>query len=143
MTHILAPIADARFTPLSSGHSHGGEQLTSSCAPTPRQRDHVGVPGKDDEAVVSVAVHPGFAALQFVGAQARGRRTQRLEPLGSSPASLRRSGSKGAARAYDVMIAATALVNELPVYTCNPNDFAGIDGLEVFSIPHPDSPALV
>jgi hypothetical protein len=28
------------------------------------------------------------------------------------------------------MIAATALANGLPVYTCNPNDFAGIDGLE-------------
>jgi tRNA(fMet)-specific endonuclease VapC len=37
------------------------------------------------------------------------------------------------------MIAATAMANELPVYTCNPNDFAGINGLDLVAIPHPDS----
>jgi predicted nucleic acid-binding protein len=63
--------------------------------------------------------------------------------FGQVAASLRRGGRKGAARACDAMIAATALVNGLPVYTCNPNDFAGIDGLEVISIPHPGSPAVV
>lgn len=36
------------------------------------------------------------------------------------------------------MIAATALANGLPVYTCNPSDFAGIDGLEVVAVPLPD-----
>jgi tRNA(fMet)-specific endonuclease VapC len=36
------------------------------------------------------------------------------------------------------MIAAIALANSLPVYTCNPDDFAGIDGLEVVPIPVPD-----
>ena len=36
------------------------------------------------------------------------------------------------------MIAATAVSNALPVYTCNPSDFVGIDGLEVFAVPHPD-----
>jgi predicted nucleic acid-binding protein len=36
------------------------------------------------------------------------------------------------------MIAATALANGLPVYTCNPNDFAGIDGLEVVRVALPD-----
>jgi predicted nucleic acid-binding protein len=35
------------------------------------------------------------------------------------------------------MIAATALANELPVYTCNPDDLAGIAGLEVVAIPTP------
>jgi tRNA(fMet)-specific endonuclease VapC len=40
------------------------------------------------------------------------------------------------------MIAATALANGLPVYTCNPGDFAPIDGLEVIAIPHRDSPSL-
>jgi tRNA(fMet)-specific endonuclease VapC len=38
------------------------------------------------------------------------------------------------------MIAAIALANGLAVYTCNPADFAGIDGLEVVAIPHPDAP---
>ena len=40
-------------------------------------------------------------------------------------------------RAYDVMIAATALANGLPLYTCNPKDFAGIDGLTVVAVPVP------
>lgn len=38
------------------------------------------------------------------------------------------------ARAYDALIAATALANDLPLYTCNPDDFA-IDGLIVVSVP--------
>jgi predicted nucleic acid-binding protein len=59
--------------------------------------------------------------------------------FGGVAASLRRTGRKGAARAYDAMIAATAVANGLPVYTCNPADFAGIDGLEVVAIPHPDA----
>jgi hypothetical protein len=36
------------------------------------------------------------------------------------------------------MIAATALANDLPIYTCNPNDFNGIDGLEVVAVPVPE-----
>ena len=59
--------------------------------------------------------------------------------FGGVAASLRRNGRKGAARAYDAMIAATAMANGLPVYTCNPADFAGIDRLEVVAIPHPDA----
>jgi predicted nucleic acid-binding protein len=58
--------------------------------------------------------------------------------FGGVAASLRRSGRKAAARAYDAMIAATALANDLPVYTCNPGDFAGIDGLEVLAISPPE-----
>ena len=57
--------------------------------------------------------------------------------FGAVAASLRRAGRKTTARAYDAMIAATALANDLPVYTCNPGDFAGIDGLEVVPIPVP------
>lgn len=57
--------------------------------------------------------------------------------FGRVAASLRRAGRKVNARAYDVMIAATALANGLPVYTCNPNDFAGIDGLEVVRVALP------
>ncbi len=36
------------------------------------------------------------------------------------------------------MIAAIAIANDLPVYTCNPRDFEGVDGLQVIGIPHPD-----
>lgn len=57
--------------------------------------------------------------------------------FGGVAASLRRSGRKATARAYDAMIAATALANDLPVYTCNPADFSGIDGLEVIAVPVP------
>ncbi|HUH17354.1 MAG TPA: type II toxin-antitoxin system VapC family toxin [Methylomirabilota bacterium] len=60
--------------------------------------------------------------------------------FGQVAASLRRSGRKASARAYDAMIAAVAVANELPLYTCNPDDFTGIDGLDVVSVPHPDRP---
>ncbi len=49
-------------------------------------------------------------------------------------ASLRARGRKPAARAYDALIAATAIANDLPLYTCNPSDFDGIDALEVFPV---------
>jgi tRNA(fMet)-specific endonuclease VapC len=49
--------------------------------------------------------------------------------FGQVAASYCRSGRKPAARSFDAMIAATALANGLPLYTANPDDFAGIDGL--------------
>lgn len=58
--------------------------------------------------------------------------------FGQVAASLRRAGRKPAARAYDAMIAATALAHDLPVHTCNPRDFEGIEGLRVVAVPHPD-----
>jgi len=39
-------------------------------------------------------------------------------------------------RAYDALIAASALAENLPIYTCNPGDFEGIEGLEVRLVPH-------
>lgn len=57
--------------------------------------------------------------------------------FGVVAASLRHAGRKAAARTYDAMIAAIALANGLPVYTCNPGDFEGIDGLEVIAVPVP------
>lgn len=51
--------------------------------------------------------------------------------FGQVAASLRRDGRKVKARSYDAMIAAIALANRLPVYTANPDDFEGIDGLTV------------
>ena len=70
-----------------------------------------------------------FEALPFDARAARA--------FGGVAASLRRAGRKTSARAYDAMIAATAIANELPVYTCNPADFEGIEGLEVVEITMP------
>ncbi len=72
-----------------------------------------------------------FDALPFDASAARA--------FAGVAASLRRSGRKTNARAYDAMIAATALANDLPVYTCNPADFSGIDGLVVVGVPLPDA----
>lgn len=58
--------------------------------------------------------------------------------FGHVAASLRRSGRKRAARAYDALIAATAIANGLPLYTCNPGDFDGIEGLTIRAVPVPD-----
>jgi tRNA(fMet)-specific endonuclease VapC len=58
--------------------------------------------------------------------------------FGGVAASLRKSGRKATARAFDAMIAATAIANNLPLYTCNQRDFDGIDGLRVEGIPHLD-----
>ena len=55
--------------------------------------------------------------------------------FGRVAASLRRTGRKSSARAYDAMIAATAFANDLPLYTCNPAAFAGIDGPDVIAVP--------
>lgn len=60
--------------------------------------------------------------------------------FGGVAASLRRAGRKTTARAYDAMIAATAVAGNLPIYTCNPTDFNGIDGLEVVAVPVPEDP---
>ena len=54
--------------------------------------------------------------------------------FGRVAASLRRSGRKTQARAYDALIAATALAHNMPIYTRNPDDFSGIDGLIVHNV---------
>jgi tRNA(fMet)-specific endonuclease VapC len=71
-----------------------------------------------------------FVPLPFGAAEARA--------YGRVAAALRRSGRKPAARAFDALIAAIALANELGVYTCNAGDFDGIDGLTVVALTHPD-----
>lgn len=55
-------------------------------------------------------------------------------------ASLRRAGRKSTARAFDAMIAATAIAQGLPLYTANPGDYAGIDHLDVVAVPAPMPP---
>jgi predicted nucleic acid-binding protein len=57
--------------------------------------------------------------------------------FGQVAASLRREGRKPAARAFDALIAATAIANGLPLYTSNPSDFVDIDGLTVRTVPIP------
>lgn len=71
-----------------------------------------------------------FDPLPFDAAAARA--------FGQVASSLRRSGRKPAARALDALIAATAIANGLPLYTCNPDDFAGIAGLALRPVPVPD-----
>jgi len=72
-----------------------------------------------------------FTPLPFDAAAARA--------FGRVAASLRKAGRKPAARSYDAMIAATALANDLPVYTANPHDFEEIDGLEIVAVAVPST----
>ena len=60
--------------------------------------------------------------------------------FGRVAASLRRAGHKPTARTYDAMIAAMAIANDLPVFTCNPAAFAGIGDLEVVALSPPPTP---
>ena len=71
-----------------------------------------------------------FDPLPFDAAAARA--------FGQVASSLRRSGRKPAARALDALIAATAIANGLPLYTCNPDDFAGIESLALRPVPVPE-----
>ncbi|HLG72100.1 MAG TPA: type II toxin-antitoxin system VapC family toxin [Chloroflexota bacterium] len=70
-----------------------------------------------------------FDPLPFDAAAARA--------FGRVAAALRRAGRKPAARAYDALIAATAIANDLPLYTCNPDDFSGIADLQLVPLPLP------
>ena len=72
------------------------------------------------------AAEADFDPLPFDRASARA--------FGQVAASLRRSGRKTAARAYDALIAATAVAHQLPVYTCNAADFEGIEDLQVVPV---------
>jgi len=73
-----------------------------------------------------------FHPLPFDAAAARS--------FGRVSASLRRGGRKSQARAFDAMIAAIAISNNLPLFTCNPTDFENIEDLDLRPIPHPDLP---
>jgi predicted nucleic acid-binding protein len=72
-----------------------------------------------------------FDPLPFDAAAAR--------VFGQIAADLRASGRKVRARAYDALIAAVAITNELPLHTTNPAAFAGISRLELVEVPHPDA----
>ena len=70
-----------------------------------------------------------FDALPFDQAAARA--------FGRVASDLRKAG-RTSARAYDALIAATAIANGLPLYTANPDDFKTINDLEVIPVPVPN-----
>ena len=92
---------------------------------TPNDEERVARQAELQEAEAS------FDALPFDHAAARA--------FARVASSLRQSGRKPRSRTFDAMIAAVAIANDLPLFTCNPDDFAGIDGLTVVPIPHPDT----
>ena len=67
-----------------------------------------------------------FEPIPFDAAAARA--------FGVVAAALRSAGRKPAARAYDALIAATAMSRGLPLYTANPRDFDGIPDLDVRAV---------
>lgn len=89
----------------------------------------------DDRRRAERQAHLQFAASSFepIAFDAAAART-----FAAMAAGLRARGRTRAARSYDALIAATALSRGLAVHTCNPDDFRGIDGLEVVEVPHPD-----
>jgi tRNA(fMet)-specific endonuclease VapC len=102
-------------------------------------------------AELSVGPHVARTAKERVARQAHLQQAEAdFEPIafdaaaarafGRVAAALRSAGRKPAARAYDALIAAAAISQGVPLYTCNPDDFAGIDELDVRAIPHPDHP---
>ena len=72
-----------------------------------------------------------FGVIAFDGAPAR--------TFGAGASARRTAGYGKAACAYDALIAATAVANGLPLFTCNPGDFDGIYGLDLRVVPHPDA----
>ncbi|BBY99293.1 PIN domain-containing protein [Mycolicibacterium fallax] len=70
-----------------------------------------------------------FEVLPFDGDCARA--------FGAVAAALRSAGRKPAARAYDALIAASAIANAIPLYSCNPRDFAGIRRLDLREVSPP------
>lgn len=70
-----------------------------------------------------------FDPLPFDDAAARA--------FGRVASDLRAAGRKSTARAYDALIAATAIANGLPLYTANPRDFDGITELEIVAVSLP------
>lgn len=73
-----------------------------------------------------------FDPLPFDAAAAR--------VFGRLASDVRRSGRALRPRAMDALIASIAVANNLPLYTCNPDDFTGMTELTLVVVPHPDSP---
>ena len=73
-----------------------------------------------------------FDPLPFDAAAAR--------VFGRLASDVRRSGRALRPRAMDALIASIAVANDLPLYTCNPDDFTGMTELTLVVVPHPESP---
>jgi predicted nucleic acid-binding protein len=148
----MKPRADAPDPPGVPRHAQGLLD-TSTLILLGRLPDGAALPS---EPMISAVTLAELSVGPLVAATARERAARQahlqqaeadFEPLpfdvdaarafGRVAASLRRRGRKPAARAYDAMIAAVALSRGLPVYTCNPDDFLGVDGLEVVAIKVP------
>lgn len=72
-----------------------------------------------------------FEPLPFDAAAARA--------FGQVAADLRKAGRTTRARAYDALIAAVAVAQQLPLYTVNPRDFEHMTRLDLVAVPHPDA----
>jgi hypothetical protein len=148
----MKPRADAPDPPGAPRHAQGLLD-TSTLILLGRLPDGAALPS---EPMISAVTLAELSVGPLVAATARERAARQahlqqaeadFEPLpfdvdaarafGRVAASLRRRGRKPAARAYDAMIAAVALSRGLPVYTCNPDDFLGVDGLEVVAVKVP------
>ncbi len=119
-----------------------------------RLADTTGLPSEVVVSAITLAElspgpHVALTATERVARQAHLQQTEsdfETIPFGSEAArafgrvaaSLRAASRKPSARAYDALIAASALAEGLPIHTCNPADFDGIEGLHVRAVPHPD-----
>ena len=83
-------------------------------------------PERADRLSVLQQAEANFDSLPFDASAARA--------FGRVSADLRGAGRKPSARAFDALLAATALAHDLPIITANPRDFAGIRGLDVIDI---------
>jgi tRNA(fMet)-specific endonuclease VapC len=101
-------------------------------------------------AELSVGPHVATDPVERASRQAQVQQAERdFEPLpfddaaarafGRIATDLRSAGRKTSARAFDALIAAVAVSRELPLHTVNPDDFRGINGLDVHAVPHPDT----
>jgi tRNA(fMet)-specific endonuclease VapC len=145
-------VTEARGTPKPPRHLHGILD-TSAVILLSRITDPAALPAEPLITAVTLAeltVGPLVAATDAERAARQAQVQQAeadFEPLpfdaaaaraiGQVAASMRGAGRKPAARAYDAMIAATALSRQLPIYTSNPDDFAKVDGLTVVPVAVP------
>ncbi len=139
---------------MSAGHRHDRGVLdTNAVIGLPRLADAGMLPAEPTITAVTLA-ELSVGPLVAPDAAERARRQAHLQqaeadfdPLpfdeaaarafGQVASDLRVSGRKRAARAYDALIAATAISNGLPLYTANPADFDGITDLEIVALPVP------